>query len=888
MRRGPLALPEADSSAGLRSEGAPGPSRGGGGGGSSAGLGGYSSSPRGGVMAPCWSTKGSPGWRPAQLLFLVFSCCACGDSPEQIRAPSGVITSPGWPFEYPAKINCSWYIHANPGEIITISFQDFDVQGSRRCSSDWLTIGTYKNVEGYRACGSSIPSPYISSQDHVWIRFHSDDTISRKGFRLAFFAGKSDEPRCDCNQFHCANGKCIPETWKCNNMDECGDNSDEEICAIANPPTASSFQPCAYNQFQCLSRFTKVYTCLPESLKCDGNIDCLDLGDEVDCDVPTCGQWLKYFYGTFNSPNYPDFYPPGSNCTWLIDTGDHRKVILRFTDFKLDGAGYGDYVKIYDGLEENPRKLLRVLTAFDSHAPLTVVSSSGQIRVHFCADKVNAARGFNATYQVDGFCLPWEIPCGGNWGCYTEQQRCDGYWHCPNGRDETNCSMCQKEEFPCSRNGVCYPRSDRCNYQNHCPNGSDEKNCFFCQPGNFHCKNNRCVFESWVCDSQDDCGDGSDEENCPVIVPTRVITAAVIGSLICGLLLVIALGCTCKLYSLRMFERRSFETQLSRVEAELLRREAPPSYGQLIAQGLIPPVEDFPVCSPNQASVLENLRLAVRSQLGFTSIRLPIAGRSSNIWNRIFNFARSHHSGSLAVVSADGDDVVASQSTSREAERNNTHRSLFSVESDDTDTENERRDTAGAVGGVAATLPQKIPPATAIEATVGACGSSSAQNTSGSNTDNGREMTSVEPPSSSPARHQLTSALSRMTQGLRWVRFTLGRSSSVNQNQSPLRQLDNGVSGRDEDDDVEMLIPVSDVASDFDINDCSRPLLDLSSDQGQGLRQPYSAMHHGVRSCKRDGPCERCGIVHTAQIPDTCLEAALKNETSDDEALLLC
>lgn len=36
------------------------------------------------------------------------------------------------------------------------------------------------------------------------------------------------------------------------------------------------------------------------------------------------------------------------------------------------------------------------------------------------------------------------------------------------------------------------------------------------------------------------------------------------------------------------------------MEAELLRREAPPSYGQLIAQGLIPPVEDFPVCSGSQ------------------------------------------------------------------------------------------------------------------------------------------------------------------------------------------------------------------------------------------------------------------------------------------------
>ncbi|XP_077600212.1 low-density lipoprotein receptor-related protein 12 [Stigmatopora nigra] len=803
---------------------------------------------------------------------------ACGDSSELLRGTSGVIASPGWPYQYPARLNCSWNIRGRPGDTVTVSFQDFDLQGSRRCTSDWMSISGYKNLEGLRVCGSSLPPPYISSQDRVWIRFRSDDAVAGKGFRLSYVTGKPDVAGCDVDQFHCSNGKCIPDWWRCNSMDECGDNSDEDLCA----DSPFSFQPCGLDQFPCLSRYTRIYTCLPHSLRCDGSIDCQDLGDEIDCDVPTCGERLRNFYGSFSSPNYPDFYPPGSNCTWLIDTGDHRKVILRFTDFKLDGTGYGDYVKVYDGLEENPRRLLRVLTAFDSRAPAAVASTSGRLRVHFYADKINAARGFNVTYQVDGFCLPWEVPCGGDWGCYAERQRCDGYWHCPNGRDEANCSACREDEFPCSRNGACYPRSDRCNYQNRCPNGSDEKNCFFCQPGNFHCKNNRCVFESWVCDAQDDCGDGSDEESCPVAVPTRVITAAVIGSLVCGLLLVIALGCTCKLYSLRMFERRSFETQLSRVEAELLRREAPPSYGQLIAQGLIPPVEDFPVCSGSQASVLENLRLAVRSQLGFASLRLPSTGRRGNLWRSIFNFSRSRRSGSLALVSADLEDGAANGGSTTD---------LLSPDSDDTDTESERgRECGAAAAGPVAPLPRKTPPASSVETAVPAPSDPSpgprpvrpapahAVETDDPDARGPGEPTRVRAPPPSTLR-RLSQNLHRLARSL--ASGGANRQNRTWLNHSPLRRLATGSDGvesaerqggGDEDEDAELLIP------------------DLDSSSWSGT-VPSSATRHQRAEGARAGPdglCRHCGKVHTARIPDACLEVSNKTESSDDELLQLC
>jgi hypothetical protein len=33
---------------------------------------------------------------------------------------------------------------------------------------------------------------------------------------------------CDPSKFACDNGKCIPEAWKCDYDDDCGDNSDEK------------------------------------------------------------------------------------------------------------------------------------------------------------------------------------------------------------------------------------------------------------------------------------------------------------------------------------------------------------------------------------------------------------------------------------------------------------------------------------------------------------------------------------------------------------------------------------------------------------------------------------------------------------------------------------
>ncbi len=316
-----------------------------------------------------------------------------------------------------------------------------------------------------------------------------------------------------------------------------------------------------------------------------------------------------------------------------------------------------------------------------------------------------------------------------------------------------------------------------------------------------------------------------------------------------------------------------------------------------------------PYCSCFQASVLENLRLAVRSQLGFTSIRLPTSGRHGNIWRRLFNFTRSRRSGSLALVSADTEVGPDGSALAREPERLGSHRGLLPLDSDDTDTESEqhpRRDVPGAVGGLMAPLLQKTPPTTAVEAIASVSASSAplvsressiSESISEISEVTGSSCTTAT--STTSSRGPFSSALSRVTRSLRWIRFSLGRSgdggsSGIGQNHSPLRQLEQGsvgctgVSIRGEDeDDVELLIPVSDAGS-LDSDESSRPLLEQGLEQAFGPHLTSPAVSLRGRLVGRDGPCEHCGIVHTARIPDVCLEATAKTETSDDESLLLC
>ncbi|XP_070558027.1 dorsal-ventral patterning tolloid-like protein 1 [Ptychodera flava] len=117
------------------------------------------------------------------------------------------------------------------------------------------------------------------------------------------------------------------------------------------------------------------------------------------------------------SPGYPEPYPSGQECAFLISTDDDRKIRVEFEEFHLETRDNGqciyDYFEFYDGDSTSERHLGRYC---GNRVPSVILSTGSHLLVMFVSDQTIQPGAAEAKIEsvAGNYIEPYEISqCGG-------------------------------------------------------------------------------------------------------------------------------------------------------------------------------------------------------------------------------------------------------------------------------------------------------------------------------------------------------------------------------------------------------------------------------------------------------------------------------------------
>ncbi|XP_058511391.1 low-density lipoprotein receptor-related protein 8 isoform X5 [Ochotona princeps] len=288
-------------------------------------------------------------------------------------------------------------------------------------------------------------------------------------------------PECPEDQFRCRNGRCIPSVWRCDEDDDCSDNSDEDDCPK---------KTCADSDFTCDNGH-----CIPERWKCDGLEECPDGSDESKA---TCTQQECPAEKLSCGPTSHKCVPASWRCDGEKDC-----------ESGADEAGCAPLCAPHEFPCGNRSCLAAVFV---------------------CDGDDDCGDGSDERGCADPACGPWEFRCGSGGTCIPERWVCDRQLDCEDGSDEAadRCGRASPgataapaacatpSQFAC-RSGECVHLGWRCDGDHDCKDKSDEADCpalGTCRGDEFQCGHGSCIPAIKRCDRKQDCPDGSDEAGC--------------------------------------------------------------------------------------------------------------------------------------------------------------------------------------------------------------------------------------------------------------------------------------------------------------------------------------------------------------------------------------
>merc|ERR1712025_41598 len=108
------------------------------------------------------------------------SVCTGGDC--QSSKETGTIKSPNYPSNYPNSKDQTYALKVATGSRMELSFTDFVIEPEDHCSYDYVQVLDSDGKQLIKKCGSTKPAKVVSTGNTMTVKFHSDETVTAKGF----------------------------------------------------------------------------------------------------------------------------------------------------------------------------------------------------------------------------------------------------------------------------------------------------------------------------------------------------------------------------------------------------------------------------------------------------------------------------------------------------------------------------------------------------------------------------------------------------------------------------------------------------------------------------------------------------------------------------------
>lgn len=339
-----------------------------------------------------------------------------------ITAHSGEIHSPSYPNSYPDHVDCSWIISVDPNHRVLFSFSDLDIEFHTNCTSDYVTVHDGPSMSSpllAQICGDKLPPSITSTSNTIYVRFRSDSSRNHRGFRASFseacgasimtddVGGTIASPRFP--ELYGSNLNC---KWIIKAMEpfnhvtlsftdfelESHPSCTHDAVVLMDGDNYEAPTVGRYCGKDIPHPVTSFSNALVVNFVTDEHVPAKGFRATYTASTSSCGGDMVMETGAFNSPNYPDPYPPNTECVWTIRSSPGNHLQLSFVMFHLQDAPgcSNDYLEIREGSSTG-----HLVGRFcGSSLPSNYTSLLGHVLwVKFVSDSAVSGAGFRITFS---------------------------------------------------------------------------------------------------------------------------------------------------------------------------------------------------------------------------------------------------------------------------------------------------------------------------------------------------------------------------------------------------------------------------------------------------------------------------------------------------------